>query len=80
MKIASTHLYGGDFGWVVYDDFYTSEDSYNREIINTSINIHNGFLRETLTDNSFMDAAADYRFVFKKSNNGTYYFDKLEKL
>ncbi len=83
-KIASAHLSEGE-GWRVYDDFYDvkwwEDDLSNLTTIDDgSLNIYNGVLQEEPSDYSFMNAATDYRFVFKKSSSGTYYFDKLEKL
>lgn len=81
VKVASTHLNTDAAGWVIYDDFYSlKEDKSEAKIIDDTIKIYNGYLQETPADNSFMDKASDYRFVFKKATNGTYYFDKLEKL
>ena len=84
VKIASTHLKESE-GWRVYDDFYDVkwwEDDLSSltTIDDGSLHIYNGVFQEEPSDYSFMDAAADYRFVFKKSASGTYYFDKLEKL
>ncbi|MBQ3293702.1 hypothetical protein IJG96_01030 [Candidatus Saccharibacteria bacterium] len=82
-KIASTHIKNGE-GWRVYDDFYAlkyGDDTSNLTVIDDgTLNIYNGVFQEMPSDYSFMDAAHDYRFVFKESASGTYYFNKLEKL
>jgi len=71
---------GADGGYKLMNDFYTYDALDCSNMISDNVPINMGGIATGEIDSSLLDQAASYRFVFKKNTDGTYFFDKLEKL